>query len=215
MKNYLFIILITSLFVSSCNPKQNKNDYKINTAFEKYNEAYKKASQSKILIDTIFLGLRFGMTEKEVNNYLSEMKFKGKLGSDDIGRYEYKLINGNNTVKSSLSAEYYQGKLYKFSLDFQEYAVNDIYIQIDKKIMVNCAKNAFLNKSAIKNERFNAFYYTLEGIGMFSCFIKNNLLVEFSPLGNMSYINIPIESQKENQEKQAKKQKSQDSMMDL
>ena len=50
---------------------------------------------------------------------------------------------------------------------------------------------------------------------MYSCFINKNLLVEFSPLGSMSYINIPIEVQKEAHDKKGGQEKRKESISDL
>lgn len=215
MRNTLFIVSIILIILSSCNLKTHTEGDKKETDLSKYNKAYENASKSKVVIDTIFLGLKFGMTEVEVNNYLSKMMDIGKISIDNIGRYEYILVGKDRSVKSTLSTDYFNGKLYKFSLNFQEYGINGVYIPMDEKIMVDHAKSLFLAKIHINKDKFDSYYYTLDGIGLFSYFIKNNLVVEFNPLGSMSYINAPSEREKEIYELNVKKEKSRNTISDL
>lgn len=213
MKNTLFIVVLILFY--SCNKPSNNISDTIKTDFSKYNEAYNEAAKSPMIVDTIFLGLRFGMTEKEVNSYLKEMKKKGKISINGLGKYEYILTTKDASIKSSLNADYFKGKLYKFSIIFEEYGINGTFIPMNQEVMVNGAKNAFLGKTYINKEKFSRYYYNLEGLGKYSCFINNNLIVEFSPLGSMSYINAPIERQKEMQKSEHKKKKALNTMSDL
>ena len=47
------------------------------------------------------------------------------------------------------------------------------------------------------------------------CFVKDNLIVEFSPLGRMSYTNAPVERAKKIFEAKQKAKKSKQTMSDL
>ena len=58
----------------ACNLQSNKKTDSELSELDKYEIAYKEASNSTITLDTIFLGLRFGMTQKEVDDHLRKMQ---------------------------------------------------------------------------------------------------------------------------------------------
>lgn len=200
----------------ACNLQSNKKTDSELSELDKYEIAYKEASNSTITLDTIFLGLRFGMTQKEVDDHLRKMQDNRKLKTDGFGRYQYVFfLNENTTLTSSLSADFYNDKLYKFMLNIDGYYLGNNLIPFDGQHLSNKVKSLFVAKYKIDKDNFNAYYYTLEGLGMYSCFINKNLLVEFSPLGSMSYINIPIEVQKEAHDKKGGQEKRKESISDL
>lgn len=217
MKKITFLLaaFITTMFCA-CNLPSNKKAAPELSALEKYELAYKQASSSAIAIDTIFMGLRFGMSPKEVDNYLREMQDNAKLKTDGFGRYQYILpVYNSMALTASLSADFYNDKLYKFTLKFDGCYIGNTMIDTDSQTMSNRAKSLFVAKYKIDKDNFTGYYYSLEGLGMFSCFINKNLLVEFNPLGSMSYINIPIEVLNDVEEKHNNQQKRQESISDL
>lgn len=212
---FLLIAAIATIFCA-CDMQSNRKTKQKLSELEKYKLAYKEASNSAITLDTIFLGLRFGMTQKEVDNHLRKMQDNRKLKTDGFGRYQYIFfLNDNTTLTSSLSAEFFNDKLYKFMLNIDGYYVGNTLISFDSQYLSNKAKSLFVAKYKIDKDNFVGYYYTLEGLGMYSCFINKNLLVEFSPLGSMSYINIPVEVQKEAYDKKGGQQKRKESISDL
>ena len=87
----------------ACNLQSNKKTDSELSELDKYEIAYKEASNSTITLDTIFLGLRFGMTQKEVDDHLRKMQDNRKLKTDGFGRYQYVFfLNENTTLTSSL-----------------------------------------------------------------------------------------------------------------
>ncbi|WP_368124794.1 hypothetical protein [Bacteroides cellulosilyticus] len=217
MKKITFLLMaIMPTIFCACNLQSNKKTDSELSELDKYEIAYKEASNSTITLDTIFLGLRFGMTQKEVDDHLRKMQDNRKLKTDGFGRYQYVFfLNENTTLTSSLSADFYNDKLYKFMLNIDGYYLGNNLIPFDGQHLSNKAKSLFVAKYKIDKDNFNAYYYTLEGLGMYSCFINKNLLVEFSPLGSMSYINIPIEVQKEAHDKKGGQEKRKESISDL
>lgn len=214
MSRMFFILSIILIIFTSCTQQEKKSNAKSDLSI--FKEAYDKAAASDVVLDTIFLGLRFGMNKEEMHNHLREMAYKGKLEANNIDGYQYLLATDKNSIlRASLSADFFEEKLYKFTLSFQDYRSNGIPIPVDEKYMVNRAKSLFVMKYPINKDNFNGYYYTLEGIGLFSCFIKKNMVVEFNPLGSMSYINAPIEKRKDASDKKKKQEKIKESISDL
>ena len=68
MKNVFFIIL--SVIILSCqNNGKPKEATKTETMEEKYDNACKKAALSPQTVDTVFMGLTFGMSEKQAMSH--------------------------------------------------------------------------------------------------------------------------------------------------
>lgn len=212
---FLFV-LITMLY--SCNHQSKQeaiNNFNVSEK-SKYEAACNIAAKSEVILDTIFMGLRFGMTEKEVNDHLRNMLDDGKLETNGLGAFQYSpTVDKNSTLKSTMSAEFFNGQLYKFTLLFHEYAIGGLAIPVDDQFLANKAKSLFLRKYKINKDNFNAYYYTMEGLGMFSCFINKNMIVEFNPLGSMSYINAPVSKQKNDYESKKEQQNIKESISDL
>ena len=80
---YLVLSCIATLILFGCNLKQNEsnNDER---ADEELRTAKKNAEESEIVVDTVFLGLKFGMSEKEVKKHLKQLVSSKKLYLSDI-----------------------------------------------------------------------------------------------------------------------------------
>lgn len=214
MKRICFQYIICAIMFCGCGvqPNKNKEENSESSQYSKYMDAYRKASRSEIIIDTIFLGLRFGMNEAEVNDHLQKMVHKGKLIINDFGEYRYTLsLNSHKSINTSLSVSFFDDELYRLTLNMEEYKIGSTVIKITDKHVVNEAKLAFIRKNQMKKEKFDPYYYVLDGLGGFSCYINKNMIVEFSPLGSMSYINTPVEVKRE----EYKNRKAKESMSDL
>lgn len=216
MNKALFLLFIVS-FITGCNQnKQNTRD-----EFSKYVDARYEAELSEQIVDTIFLGLKFGMSEKEVNQHLNLLHQKGKLKLDAFGAYAYIMNTNEMKIKCSLGAEYFKGKLYYFRLRFNEWAPNsnsDHFLPISDRIrstVINASRRLFLQSSELKKIKYDKYYYQLSDSINRSSFIKNNLIVEFSPYGEIEYINAPIRKQKEEFDKQSKKKNIKNTISDF
>ena len=110
----LILILVSFGFLISC------QDYQRDKQQQAINEKLKSELESGARNDTIFLGIRFGMTERELLNYLHKLKKENKVYSNSSDNYEYKFDFGENSFPSqglaTFSADYYNDKLYKFSI---------------------------------------------------------------------------------------------------
>jgi len=100
--NYLPIILI--VFSICCGKKETK--------VEEKQRIQDKELKSGVIIDTIFLGLKFGMTEQEYEEHCYRLRQLGKI--EQIGKmYAYKLQGLTEEYVCFFGPEYFEGKMYK------------------------------------------------------------------------------------------------------
>ena len=101
--------------MQSC--KQQGAANKVNEQIDRYNQLYKEAVDSKERNDTIFMGFRFGMSEKEYNAHLKKLSKEGKAKKDILGYYEIPIKDSHGlSYKAEPHPEYYKGKLCRLSL---------------------------------------------------------------------------------------------------
>jgi hypothetical protein len=219
MKSILIIILltITSLVSFSCKNTNNpKEEAKSESLFEKYEKARKKASFSPQIVDTVFMGLTFNMSEKQAISHLRKLLKKGKL-EDNFGELTYTLTFAGESSRATISLSYFQDKLYEVRLNFYEMSIGktSTFLPMDGKHLIQPARAAFTHKMNTTKNNYSLYQYNLSEIGWIHCFIKDNLIVEFSPLGIMSYTNAPVEREKKIFEMKQKSEKAQQTMSDL
>lgn len=214
MKNIL-ILISTILTFTSCSYNVGADKKQTKSAFEIYNEAYEKATKSKIDIDTIFLGLRFGMTKDEVYAHLKKMVRKGKIKINALDQYEYMFNTSTEEISATIGAKFFKGKLYELSLNLDTYYLNGVPLpSMDMEVMLDRIRTQFLVKYVINKKGVDRYNYNI-GIGNTFCYINKNLVVEFSPIGQMTYTNAPIAAKKDGQEKTEKVKKVKSSISDL
>lgn len=216
MKKILFFIILSVIILSCQNNGKPKEATKMETMEEKYDNACKKAALSPQTVDTVFMGLTFGMSEKQAMSHLRKLLKDGKL-EDNFGSLTYTLTFGEKSARARISLSYFQDKLYEVSLNFYEMTAGgtSVFVPMDGKYLIQPARSAFTHKVNTTKDKYSSYQYNLSGIGWMFCFIKDNLIVEFSPLGRMSYTNAPVERAKKIFEAKQKAKKSKQTMSDL
>lgn len=113
-------LLISFIFaLSSCVVKQSNESCEAQDK-SKYEIILDSAAASKLTDDTIFLDFRFGMTEKELSRHMKSMVRKGKVYTDYLDRYTYKLKwRGKLNYELRFKPEYYQGKLVRMTFPIE------------------------------------------------------------------------------------------------
>ncbi len=113
MKCSLFI-LIFIVFLIGCKEYQKENQQKV------IDEKIESELASLIRNDTIFLGLRFGMSKSEFNSQLKKLLKEDKIYFNEANNYEYEFSFGDDELSikglATFGAEYFNDKLYKFSI---------------------------------------------------------------------------------------------------
>lgn len=192
MKNVLILILM--ILVTSCSINNPSKEAVTNP--DTYETAYEKASTSKQSIDTIFMGLRFGMSQKQVSSYMKKMLHDGKIRINDLGQYEYVFKTRKADISATLGANYFKGKLYEFIVNLDAYYINGVPLnKMSMDVISYGVKKLFLIKYLKEQTGFKKYNYN-NGLGNSICYIKDNLAIDISPLGVIRYINVPIETQK-------------------
>lgn len=212
MKN-VFTLIIAILAFTSCSSSSYKKEPK--SAIEIYNEAYEKATKSKIDIDTLFLGLRFGMTKEEVDTHLQRMKKTGKIKINALGKYEYLFKTKEEDISATIDAHYFNNNLYGLSLNLDTYYINGVPLNsMGKDVMLDKVRSLFLFKYIVNKKGFDKYSFNSEAGNTF-CYINKNLVVKFNPIGQMICINAPTAAKKEAQERNAKAETVKGSISDL
>lgn len=189
--NYLFTVFCVIAFISCSNGSDKQQNTNISD-LDNYNDAFKKASKTEIHVDTVFLGLRFGMTKKEVSSHMQEMRRTGKIKVNTLDQYEYLFKTNNGDIGARIGADFYEDKLYEVSLDLSTYYINGIPSHsMDLDVMIDQVRSIFLSKYIVNKGIFDKYHYNI-GIGDTHCYVNKNLVVEFSPLGRVTYTNAPI-----------------------
>ena len=120
----LFTISVVSLlmfFVSAC--ENNKSGH-LSDQYSDVEKAITEELNSGTVVDTIFLGYRFGMTKKEVTTYTRKLIRNKKLKSDEDGYY-YEFVLKQNILKGYLLFKYHENKIVKLYITIgDEYLTN-------------------------------------------------------------------------------------------
>lgn len=211
----IFILLLITATLASCSHDVKKNTEKAKDPFEVYNDAYDKATKSAENIDTIFLGLRFGMPKSEVITHLKRMKRQGKIKTNALEQYEYLFKTREADISATIGARFFEDKLYELELNLETYYINGVPLNsMSPKVLIDKVRGLFLNKYIVNKNDFEKYYYDI-GVGKNFCYINQNLVVEFNSIGQMTYTNAPIAAKKENQEKAEKSKSIKSSIADL
>lgn len=211
MKNVLILILM--ILVTSCSI--NNPNKEVVTNPDTYETAYEKASTSKLSIDTIFMGLRFGMSQKQVSSYMKNMLHDGKIRINDLGQYEYIFKTRNADISATLAANYFKGKLYEFIVNLDTYYINGVPLNtMSMDVISYGVKKLFLIKYLKEQTGFKKYNYN-NGLGNSICYIKDNLAIDISPIGVIRYINVPIEKQKASSDNKKKSSDITNTLSDL
>lgn len=195
--NKLFLLSVVILLFSSCN-QQRQGSEKINKEDKELNDAISKAEESKIIEKKTFLGFEFGMTEKEVESYISKLKKEGKIYVNKSDEFQFDFSFKGMDIYLNFVPEYYDGKLYKMIYPANTWAGGrDIHVFLLKAF--KDTREGF--ETHINNDVMGDTYYTN---------IKDNLIITFRD-SRMIYENAPISKlakQKENEKNNEKSNKS-------
>lgn len=119
MKIYaLFLSAAIVLIFSSCGKEDEK--YQEPEYIAKIRELEKKELATKAVNNEIFLGLKFGMTQNEVNQYLLNLYNEGKIRKknySDYYFYDLKFADEINNAEIKIYPEYNYDRLYVLLLE--------------------------------------------------------------------------------------------------
>ena len=207
MKNLLWLLasVIICLSLFSCKSEIEKERNRQREI--ELDSAKIKAQNSEILVDTIFLGFRFGMTEREVMTHFKKLIKQKKIYLDDFGDCRYEL-HGEYNLKYTLGfiTEYYKGKLFKMTFLIEHFSGSDeCYVMV-----FGIFKKANPNYSwyIVKNILGDDVYTS----------ISHNLIVTFEKFAGesaMIYENAPISLLKEKEEKIENEKKIRNTLSDF
>lgn len=206
MKKTLLLLLVITCTLGCKQTKQQQQSTEDPFA---YFNAKDRAAESAQIVDTIFLGLRFGMSKQEVDDFTSQLHQQGKLIPSGIGGYWYIMNTEKTKIKCLLQTKYFHDKLYNLQLSFMEWssALTDydfIRMNFDDDTsdkLLKEAKELFLQSAKSKNIFYDKYSeFPLDTID-YTLFVRDNLIVEFWPGGIIHYINAPVEKQMNEEKK--------------
>ena len=161
------------------------------------------------------MGLRFGMSEKQVSSYLRKMLHDGKIRANDLGQYEYVFKTRNADISATLGASYFNGELYEFIINLDTYYINGVPLNtMSMDVISDGVKGLFIIKYLKEEKGFKKYNYN-NGLGNSICYIKDNLAIDISPLGIIRYTNVPIERKKASSDNKKKSSDITETLSDL
>jgi len=110
----LYFVLVLTGFICGCDSLDNKPKIYSQNG-ETIEEVIKNEIASGVRKDTIFIGLSFGLTQKEYRKKLKDLKKSKKLYEDETNGnvITYDLVGDHGTRKCIFKAEFYQDSLYQ------------------------------------------------------------------------------------------------------
>nr|DAX75817.1 MAG TPA: hypothetical protein [Caudoviricetes sp.] len=195
----LTVINLSLLFIG-CQSKQ-----------EEWNNNLKKAlivaENSNNIVDTIFLGFRYGMNKKEVDMHFANLMNAKKvyINKEGIGMYDFNAYK--NTLKTSFNFQYYNDSLYQLSL-----ILKDEY-SYSKESGFLCAIRAYETlQERAKAEGYNSYIYDMFGNTEYYL-IKGNSVIKFygyADRGIVEFTNQPIINKINKKEREKEKSTAND-----
>lgn len=178
----VFVVFMPALF--SCISSNGKSE---DIKRKELLAAIEQAEQSEQIENELFLGFKFGMTEKEVDDYLNQLVKEGKVYLNDTREYQYDYNNKSGiTYYINFAPLYHDDKLY------------EITYPIKSSLIPSSGDYIFMASDFIRSERGTQFRLHITedilGEAVYTC-IKDNLVVEFKNTSTsvMKYINAPVE----------------------
>ncbi|MEI6411789.1 MAG: hypothetical protein WCR52_20525 [Bacteroidota bacterium] len=118
----VLLLSISFVLVTSCN--ENKFEQKQKEREEsakRLSDLEQTGLSTKKIIDTVFLGYRFAMTENQVYKHTSELYEQGKLKKDYDDKYYFEIDSKLGTkYKGKIFAEYFDSKLSSIGVIFDD-----------------------------------------------------------------------------------------------
>lgn len=179
MKN--IIVLLISVFVLwSCNSQKESKEDALKRAVE-------QAELSEQIENDLFLGFKFGMTEKEVRAHYNTLIDEGKIYLNSSRRYQYDLNDEYGIIYYiTFIPQYYDNSLYEmlYPIERANISIGNDHIMVASFFRSSTKENGY--DWFITEDILNDPIYT---------FVKNNLVVTFSNTVRpaMKYTNAPID----------------------
>ena len=201
----------------SCDGITSKKTTNSTDRYSEYNKKVAQEIESGKRIDDIFLGFKFGFTEKETNKHWKELLLEDKIYLDDKNRYCYDFIFSEydwQIAVATFQTEYYEDKLYKLTLKVKyKNSLIDDY-ELNQSSLLQQLKLLYVRKYTSQNKIF-----PIEVINVLNkeeqYWIDGNKEIKISPTYytevNVTYTDlIPLQKikLKEKEEKDIKKEKS-------
>lgn len=196
----VFVVFMPALF--SCISSNEKSE---DIKRKELLAAIEQAEQSEQIENELFLGFKFGMAEKEVDNHLKKLLKEGKLYLNNSKEYQYDYTSKYG-IKNNVNfiPKFHEGKLYEMVYPI----VNPLtpskgdYIFMASDFISSDKGKQF--KSIITEDIFGETVYTS---------IKGNLIIKFenSSGSKMRYTNAPVDrivSDLNDQEREKKAEES-------
>jgi len=171
-----FVFNAFFLLLMSCNGSSNK----VVKTEETLEKAISNSQQSKIIENKIFLGFRFGMTEKQVISHLDSLVSSKKVYRNEEGAYQYDFITDSGLIlKTTFNADYHKGELYKMVYLMR----GDLTAKYAAMVAHTFHKTGY--KGFIKDDALGDTKFT---------YVKDNIIVYFDnpAFTEMVYENSPI-----------------------
>ncbi|MDL2230725.1 hypothetical protein LJB87_02930 [Alistipes sp. OttesenSCG-928-L06] len=179
--------LITILLFTSCGSGGSSNSDEKKVA--ELETAIVSAEASAVVETEIFLGFKFGMSDKQLREHLDQLVNEGRVYIDEKGNYAYDFSTGQNVIKFTFVPKYHDNKLYRlnFIMDNHGNSIGtpSLNTVLAAKTFMETDRSGF--RSFITEDILGDAVYT---------HVKNNLIICFdtpSKGGRMSYINAPVE----------------------
>jgi len=136
MRQYIIFLVLLVIPISCLDQTQVQNN--------EYDKARKRELSKNVRYDTIFLGLRFGMTEKETYNYLTELSKREIISSAFDSSFSYNFDFGQTAVPPNATGyihpQFYEGKLFRLG----------IYVQHDRNYDIKYYKEKLFHIYSLK-----------------------------------------------------------------
>lgn len=176
-----------ALWLASCGSHQMPLPEK-----DKLAEAIAYAETTPITETRLFLGFKFGMTQKEVTAHLDSLEDIGKVYIDKENQYAYDFHTDSklyNAIMVTFLPEFYHDSLYR--MDFMLHAKEESLLDSPVLNMLAAERN-FRDADKTGYRDFTTTDISGEEI---HTYIKANLIIQFDvrSLARMSYINAPVE----------------------
>ena len=161
MKKTLLLLIFIGTLISCQDYQRDKQQQAIDHRIEK---ELARGERN----DTIFLGLRFGMTENEILRHFKKLTRENKLSLNESNTYEYEFDFGENSMpskgKATFSTDYFNNKLFKLSISVksEDLVSNAQLIQLSLvKIYASKYGYSYLERKSLSGN--TSYYIWIDG----------------------------------------------------
>lgn len=198
-------IFLTICLFTACSGGGNPTDKTDNL----YKQALIEAQHADQTENELFLGFKFGMSEKEIRAHLEKLRKDGKVYVNDDSQFQYDFIHSSGlTLYFNFIPEYYEGILYEMAYP------------IRNSFGPSSGDYVFVAGAFLDSERMSGFsrFITKDILGEpIYTYTKGNLIITFENSGGaeMKYTNAPIAKIVKAGEESEKREKAKESYSDF